>query len=278
MTVGWETPFGINSYTFYNSQANATLYVPYGCKGVYETAPYWKDFKKIVELTERVILDETATSAPAVASNVDVCVKRTIKGGEWGTICLPFAMTEAQVKEAFGDDVLLGDFNDYVYDDAAQSISVKFNAATAIEANHPYIIKVCTDVTEFTVDGVEIDPEEAPTINFGTALEPRAFIGCYVAGTVIDNGCLFLNEGKFWHSAGTTRIKAFCSYFNFVDRLADSSDGARIQIVFGNVTTGISQLSGVQSASGEYYDLQGRRVLAPTRGVYVKDGKKIIVK
>ena len=54
--------------------------------------------------------------------------------------------------------------------------------------------------------------------------------------------------------------------------------GARIQIVFGNVTTGISQLSGVQSASGEYYDLQGRRVLAPARGVYMKDGKKIIVK
>ena len=31
--------------------------------------------------------------------------------------------------------------------------------ATAIEANHPYVIKVTDDVDEFTVDGVTIVPQ-----------------------------------------------------------------------------------------------------------------------
>ena len=27
-----------------------------------------------------------------------------------------------------------------------------------------------------------------------------------------------------------------------------------------------------------YYDLQGRPVAAPTRGIYIKDGKKVVIK
>lgn len=75
-------------------------------------------------------------------TNANVRVRRTIKAGEWNTICLPFAMTAEQVKGAFGNDVQIGDFNDYEFD--GDVISVKFRNATAIEANHPYIIKVAT--------------------------------------------------------------------------------------------------------------------------------------
>ena len=58
----------------------------------------------------RIVLDELSTTAPEDASGVDVRVKRTIKAGDWNTICLPFAMTEEQCKAAFGDDVELADF------------------------------------------------------------------------------------------------------------------------------------------------------------------------
>jgi len=57
----------------------------------------------------RVVLDETSTTAPKASNGaVDVLVKRTIKANEWSTICLPFTMTETQVKTAFGDDVRIG--------------------------------------------------------------------------------------------------------------------------------------------------------------------------
>ena len=193
----------------------------------------------------RTVLDETSTTAPSAATGVDVRVRRTIKANEWSTICLPFAMTTAQVKAAFGDDVELGDFTGYdtTEDDGGDitGITVKFNSATAIEANHPYIIKVSAAVTEFTVDGVDVAPDDAE-INKGTSRKPKAFIGNYVAGTAVENGCLFLNGNKFWYSVGTTTIKGYRAYFNFFDLLTDFEENyaeAPVFIFFDNETTGI---------------------------------------
>ena len=49
VTAEMETPVVIEENTFSN-RANATLYVPAGCKAAYEEADYWKEFKEIVEM------------------------------------------------------------------------------------------------------------------------------------------------------------------------------------------------------------------------------------
>ena len=49
VTVDINSPRTITEYTFSN-RANATLYVPTGCKSAYEAADYWKEFKEIVEV------------------------------------------------------------------------------------------------------------------------------------------------------------------------------------------------------------------------------------
>ena len=46
VTIQQESPVAITQYTFTN-RANAILYVPRGCKGAYQTADYWKEFKEI---------------------------------------------------------------------------------------------------------------------------------------------------------------------------------------------------------------------------------------
>ena len=44
-------------------------------------------------------------------------------------------------------------------------------------------------------------------------------------------------------------------------------------------TTGIKDLNEKGAMRNEkFFDLQGRRVVKPTRGLYIKDGKKIMVK
>ena len=45
-----EEPPVITGPDAFTNYANATLYVPYGCKAKYEEADYWKDFKEIVEM------------------------------------------------------------------------------------------------------------------------------------------------------------------------------------------------------------------------------------
>ena len=230
----------------------------------------------------RMVLDETSTSIPSAATGVDVRVKRTIKANEWSTICLPFAMTAAQCQAAFGSEVQIADFTGYTYDEAAGSIAVSFSGVSAIEANHPYVIKVAETVSEFKVDGVDVNPQNAE-INKGTSRKPKAFIGNYVAGTAVGNGCLFLNGGKFWYSVGTTKIKAFRGFFNFNDLLPDFEDNyaeaPRMSIVIDDMITSIEGINADNIAPTGTYTLGGLKTECPTtKGVYIVNGKKVVVK
>ena len=248
-------------------------------------------FKVNVVNAHLVELDETATVAPAAASGVNVKVKRTINANEWSTICLPFAMDATQVKAAFGDDVQLGDFDGIESttdaEDNITAINVKFNAATAIEANHPYIIKVTSPITEFTADAVNIDPQDASVDKDETKVKMggkwyyfyNSFIGTYVAETPVPENNLFLSGNKFWYSKGLTKIKAFRAYFDFQDILSGvDNSSAPVFISFGSETTGIKN---IQQTVGDdrYYNLNGQHVENPRKGqVYIKNNKKVVVK
>ena len=117
-----------------------------------------------ITVSRHVVLDESSAVAPASASGVEVQVRRTIEADTWSTICLPFSMTEAQVQECFGDDVQICDFagveSDIDENDKVQKITVNFNDVTSIEANRPYIIRVSQPLSEFTLDGVDINSDE----------------------------------------------------------------------------------------------------------------------
>lgn len=243
-----------------------------------------------------VVLDETSTVAPTAANDVNVIVKRTIKAGNWSTICLPFAMTEEQVKTAFGNDVELADFTGYDIEEDGEDIvgiTVNFDNATEIEANHPYIIKVSAPMTEFTVDGVDIDPEDVPCVSFGfttgkgskAVYHPIDFNGTYVADFDFYNDAvqraLFISDNKFYYATENTKhMKAFRGYFDFDDLITETeSSSARISMFFNGEITDINKVSEKKSdKSGVIYDLQGRRVNKPIKGIFIMDGKKVVVK
>ena len=175
------------------------------------------------------ILDETSTVAPTAASGVDVKVKRTIKANSWSTICLPFAIPAEKLTAAFGAGVEVKDFTGYDIVESGEDIvgiTISFQAATAMLANHPYLIKVENAITAeegFTVDGVDIDPEDEPIVSFGfttgkgskAVYHPADFVGTYVADTTVPENDLFISNNKFYYSAGATNMKAFRAYFEF---------------------------------------------------------------
>lgn len=243
----------------------------------------------------RTILDEVSTVLPVVESNANVRVRRTINAGEWSTICLPFAMTAAQVKAAFGDDVQLGDFFDtqstYDNDNNVVGISISFEDASEIEANHPYIIKVSSPITEFTVDNVDIDPaEEDALVEVDNGLTGRrrvvygGFYGTYHAQTELEEYALFLNNNQFWYSAGLTKMKAFRAYFVLLDVLTEvESANARISLAFDDAATGIKMTKdGKAKKDDTVYDLQGRMISSQStnlkKGLYIRNGRKEVVK
>lgn len=238
-----------------------------------------------------IVLDETSTEVPENSdAGVKVKVRRTINANKWSTLCLPFSMTEAQVKTAFGEDVQLAEYIEHEMNNDKTELTVTFDDAILSEdgfkANYPYIIKTSAQITEFSVDGVTIDCDENGTIaeytngRTGSRKEVYGtFRGTYHAQTVVPTNALFLSDNKFYYSTGSTQMKAFRAYFDLQDVLAFvESSNARINLRFKGETDAVRTVAVPERHSGVTYNLQGQRVEQPARGLYIRDGKKIMVR
>ena len=60
--------------------------------------------------------------------------------------------------------------------------------------------------------------------------------------------------------------------------LAVPNDVAAIGFEFGDDTTGIVNVNRETITNNQYYTLDGRRVAQPTKGLYIVNGRKVIVK
>lgn len=246
-----------------------------------------------INIVDYITLDENSTTPPITAYGKNVVVKRTIKANEWSTICLPFAMTEEQTKAAFGEDVLLDDFNGYEVEENDDgdiiAILVKFEKVTAIKANWPYVIKTSENISEFTVEAVDIEPEDE-LVNAAvkrTRKQWSEMIGTYVANTEVPEQCLFISENKFWYSTGSARMKAFRGYFDFYDVLTEV-DEAQAKISFSFVDSSVDSIKGTAAgynrSEDEVYTIDGVLVgkgistKQLPKGVYIIKGKKLVIK
>lgn len=246
------------------------------------------DFKIIIdEDAVNVELFETETTLPEDAENVDVRVYRTLNANEWSTICLPFDMTEEQTKSAFGNDVELGDFSGWTTtpNDAGDiiRIDVSFDPVTAIEANHPYIIKTSSAISDFVIYGATIAAEEAPELLVRNGRKRGYMFGNYVAGTPIEDGDLFIANNKFWYSTGNTKIKAFRGYFELPDYLTSFEEAAaKISFSFDGTPTSIEGVAEAENGNNDIYSVSGMNVGKNAdrlqRGVYIVNGKKVVKK
>ena len=241
-----------------------------------------------ITITDRVVLDETSTMAPSAATGVNVEVKRTIKAGEWNTICLPFRMKKADVVRVFGADVVVMKYTGYtaeIDEDTfiPSSLTINFSAMNSnllnLTAGTPYLIKTNIEgIKSFTVDNVDI---VASTTDVSGS-EPNwsldgKFKGTLVK-TIVPDKCLFISGNKFYYSTGLTNIKAFRGWFELEAVLDESLiEDAPVYINIGGETTKVEGQT-IGQMDDNYYTLDGRLVKTPGKGVYIKNGKKVIVK
>ena len=102
-------------------------------------------------------------------------------------------------------------------------------------------------------------------------------------GTVTGNGStIYVLANKeqgvgFYQLANDVTIPADKAYL----KISGNTLQAPAFIGFGDDTTGISKELRVKSeefATAQYYDLQGRRVAQPSQGLYIVNGKKVVIK
>lgn len=215
--------------------------------------------------SESLVLDETVVPEALTAGVQDVDLKYTVKEG-WNTITLPFAATDLSV---FGEGAkayeLIG------YNDGA----LNFKAAETLKAGSPYVLYVETAAEangNFKFKGVDITATEPATVGFNDA----KFVATYApmaAGTMTGKYGVVPSTGKIQKGGANATMKGFRAYFE----LPTSANGARM-IIDGEDVTAISSIITDAENGNAIYNLNGQRVNAATKGVYIINGKKMIIK
>jgi hypothetical protein len=97
------------------------------------------------------------------------------------------------------------------------------------------------------------------------------------------NTNMILNNvsGIGFYLANGKTVAANRAYLHFNSSLAPAAAGARMSMVFDGETTGINAVQGEGlkvNGSETVYNLNGQRVAAPQKGLFIMNGKKVIVK
>lgn len=88
------------------------------------------------------------------------------------------------------------------------------------------------------------------------------------------------NQGKFVKLKDGATFPYFKAYFRMASSAASPAKGFSIMFDDDNTVTGIDSVTevGKDSDKAPYYNLNGMRVSKPTKGVYIHNGKKVIIK
>ena len=245
----------------------------YGITG--ETTQLTVDNLVLADNKDLVVFDPfTATAAS---------YSRTIKEGTtWATLCLPFEVSlEGQNFHAFK---LLS------ADDATETVELE--ELKTIEAGTPVIIKMTNGATELKF--TEADKNIAKDVlTSATADGNYQLLGLYTQKEFskdADNNCYIvkgnklMNPAKLLENTKVTKVvsKPFRAYM--VDNSSAPAAGAKMfSIGFDNdSTTAIDSLNTIANDKAEYYDLQGKRLNEPQKGINIvkRNGKtmKVIIK
>lgn len=219
-------------------------------------------------------LDEVAVNSFNAQNNVDVQLKRSLSPEHWNSFCVPFAISEDVIAEKFGAGTQICTFG------SMNGNVMNFAYSTSIEAGKPYIVKPTQEVVNPSFTGVNIEATAAKKVG----ADGYFMQGIYSAKTDLatDGTNLFLGDGnKFYKPAGATtaKMKGLRAFFI----VPQGTNLAALRANIDGATTAIDEFATVveQPTDNRIYNLQGQFVgtsFEGLHGVYVQNGKKVLVK
>lgn len=206
--------------------------------------------------------------------NSDITLNRTLVADKWNTLCVPFAISEEEIKANFGEGTLVEKL------DAVNGNTVNFADATSIEAGVPYLIKPTVAGTTYTFNGKDVSADAPKTEGNADV----TFQGIYSPTDITNGGTVkaagVTEDGKVLFVNADSKTKAFRCFFTLNDNATISP--AMLKISIKGVETAINSIvmGNNNAADNAIYNLQGQRVNGNslTKGIYIKNGKKFAVK
>lgn len=228
-----------------------------------------------------VTFDENSETNGTVAyenagETVNVTLNRTIGTDYLNPVCLPFAMDETQIAEAFGEGSKVSKLNENITDE-----TLHFNYVNTMTAGEPYIVEATKASSTISLKGVAITENEGNSIaaigddiyvTFCGNIDPYAF-------TAADGTQLFLGKDNTLYEPQSVgqKLKGLRGYFT-----VEGNNSKTLKIAVNGNTTTVDALMDDKVMTGKVYNLNGQYVGISldglAKGVYVMNGKKYVVK
>ncbi|MBR1881200.1 MAG: hypothetical protein IJ804_10725 [Prevotella sp.] len=165
--------------------------------------------------------------------------------------------------------------------DAANSTTLTFIEVNSPEANTPYLVAVTSgsDLNESqNVTNVTLKKEA----DNSTEKDGFAFKGTLTGlsnGQAAAAGAYILQIGNVWGKVTTTHTNAYIPPFRAYIVATSASAPAILNGNLGDDTTGVQNIRTVDlNGTERWYDLNGKRIQKPTKGINLQNGRKIVVK
>lgn len=226
--------------------------------------------------------DLTASLPTSPLADQTVTLDRKVYSG-WNTFCVPFALTQTQLEEAYGSGAVAKYLSDVTTDTEGATLHFTPEAEDGIEANKAYLLYLTADVTEAkTFSGVTLQPAGTCTTTVSASNGDYTFQGILKPTTLTtDDRQYFLNSAGtnfVLPSNSTSAMKATRAYIT-VPAASGSAQGRQYSFDFNGTTTAIDNVNVSGMEDGAWYTISGIRINRPAaKGVYIHNGRKVIVK
>lgn len=228
-------------------------------------------------------LDETKTdNVIETYENANVTLQRTLSKDYWNTFCVPFALDAEQVAQYFGEGTQLR-----TYEGNCNNNTVYFATVDNIEAGKPYIMKPGNAVvTNPTFEGVSMVATDLDTngnpqaVGDASTVQMKGIYNQILLKT--DKTELFLGDNDLFYypidDVDARTIGGLRAYFI----VPQGTDIKKLRANLDGTPTSLDTIFDTEESNAPVYNLQGQCVGNSLRalksGIYIQNGKKVVVK
>ncbi len=228
-------------------------------------------------------LDETKTdNVIKDCAYANVTLQRTLEASHWNSFCVPFALDKDQVTQYFGEGTQLR-----TYEGNCNNNIVYFATVDNIEAGKPYIMKPGNAVVQNpTFEGVSmvatgLDENGNPqAVGDASTVQMKGIYNQILLKT--DKTELFLGDNDLFYypidDVDARTIGGLRAYFI----VPQGTDIKKLRANLDGTPTSLGTIFDTEESNAPVYNLQGQCVGNSLRalksGIYIQNGKKVVVK
>lgn len=258
--------------------------------------------KPNTEETEFTVASYTLTDATAYNSEAEftatsLAYKRTFYDDKWMAVYVPFAINCSKLEPDY-EMATINNFHEYEQEDGTYNVVLEVKRVTkggTIPALTPCLMRMKTAPEAkvektLTFENAAFSAAADKSIDCSSVTRYYKFSGTLNGKTGLTPATDFvLNAGKLYNTSEKTVLLPQRWYLSATDRTSTPVEPAAmlrsisIKVIGDGEATGIedihvnTELGADASGSTGIYDLQGRKINSePTKGMYIKNGKKYI--